>query len=200
MRTLVKKIYTTPYASPLGLMLLAASDDGLVGAWFEGQKHEPTVDNSASWIDVDDNAHLHALHLWFIAYFDGVDALKTPDNSKVAPLAANRLPPAIDGLQFDLCIGTPFQQQVWRALCEIAEGETVSYGALAAKLGSPSASRAVGAAVGKNPLGIVIPCHRVVGAAGALTGYAGGLARKQALLKLEFSRSPVVGGHLLNFQ
>ena len=200
MRKSVKKIYTTLYASPLGLMLLAASDDGLVGAWFEGQKHEPTTDNRASWIRADDNAHLHALHAWFIAYFAGIDTLKTPDDPKVALLRGIRLPPAIDGLQFDLCMGTPFQQQVWRALCEIQEGETVSYGALAAKLGRPSASRAVGAAVGKNPLGIVIPCHRVVGATGALTGYAGGLARKQALLKLEFSRSPGVGGHLLNFQ
>jgi methylated-DNA-[protein]-cysteine S-methyltransferase len=200
MRKLVKKIYTTPYASPLGLMLLAASDDGLVGAWFDGQKHEPTMDSRASWIGADDNAHLPTLCNWFNVYFGGIDTLETHNDSKVAPLRGNRLPPAIDGLQFDLCIGTPFQQQVWRALCEIPEGETVSYGALAAKLGSPSASRAVGAAVGKNPLGIVIPCHRVVGATGALTGYAGGLARKQALLKLEFSRSPSVGGHLLNFQ
>ena len=191
MRNLLKKIYTTPYASPLGLMLLAAGDDGLVGAWFEGQKHEPTLDNRASWIGAGDNAHLYNLRTWFNAYFTGIDALKTPDN---------KLPTAIDGLQFDLCVGTPFQQQVWRALCEIPEGQTVSYGALAARLGSPSASRAVGAAVGRNPLGVVIPCHRVVGATGALTGYAGGLTRKQALLKLEFSRSLGVASNSLNFQ
>ena len=92
---------------------------------------------------------------------------------------------AIKDLKFDLSSGTAFQQQVWRALCEIPLGETTSYGQLAAALGRPSAARAVGGAVGKNPLSVVIPCHRVMGAAGALTGYAGGVARKQQLLKLE---------------
>ena len=88
-------------------------------------------------------------------------------------------------LPLDLSGGTPFQQAVWRALLAIPSGATTSYGALARALGSPTAVRAVGAAVGRNPISIVVPCHRVLGAGGALTGYAGGLARKQALLRLE---------------
>ena len=81
--------------------------------------------------------------------------------------------------------GTPFQQAVWRALCTIPPGSTTDYGAIAAALGRPQAARAVGAAVGRNPLGIVVPCHRVLGRDGSLTGYAGGLPRKRALLELE---------------
>lgn len=81
--------------------------------------------------------------------------------------------------------GTPFQQEVWRALCAIPYGQTRSYGQLAAALGRPSASRAVGGACRRNPIWLMIPCHRVVGASGSLTGYAGGLERKKALLALE---------------
>ncbi|NBT91502.1 MAG: methylated-DNA--[protein]-cysteine S-methyltransferase, partial [Betaproteobacteria bacterium] len=81
--------------------------------------------------------------------------------------------------------GTPFQQSVWNALQEIAPGQTSSYGAIAQTIGKPSAARAVGAAVGRNPWSIIVPCHRVLGAGGALTGYAGGLDRKIALLQLE---------------
>ncbi|WP_419147658.1 methylated-DNA--[protein]-cysteine S-methyltransferase [Pseudoalteromonas 'SMAR'] len=90
--------------------------------------------------------------------------------------------------QFDLSFdvsGTPFQQQVWRLLACIPFGETQSYGWIAQQLGKPKAVRAVGAANGKNPLSIVIPCHRVIGANGKLTGYAGGLAAKQWLLQHE---------------
>ena len=81
--------------------------------------------------------------------------------------------------------GTPFQQRVWKALLDIPYGETISYGELAARLGSRSASRAVGLANGSNPLPIVIPCHRVIGANGKLTGYGGGLPIKERLLALE---------------
>ena len=81
--------------------------------------------------------------------------------------------------------GTPFQREVWAALGEIAPGTTTTYGALAARLGRPKASRAVGMAVGQNPVGIVVPCHRVIGAGAALTGYAGGLERKRWLLEHE---------------
>ncbi|HCU88699.1 MAG TPA: cysteine methyltransferase [Gammaproteobacteria bacterium] len=88
---------------------------------------------------------------------------------------------AIDTVSVDP-FGTDFQHMVWRALREIPVGETVSYGQLAARLGKPTASRAVGLANSKNPIGIVIPCHRVVGANGDLTGYAGGLERKRWLL------------------
>ena len=81
--------------------------------------------------------------------------------------------------------GTPFQQRIWQALREIPYGETSSYGELAARIGRPSAARAVGAANGANPIAVIIPCHRLIGASGALTGYAGGVDRKQALLELE---------------
>ena len=85
--------------------------------------------------------------------------------------------------------GSPFQQQVWLGLREIPYGETRSYGALAAQLGKPNAARAVGLANGRNPLSIVVPCHRVIGASGKLTGFAGGLAAKETLLRLESVRS-----------
>ncbi len=176
-----KKIYVMPYQSPLGAMLLAASDDGAVGAWFEGQKHGPSSEQRATWLSTANNRFLHALEAWLIGYFSTANS---------ANAFSGKAATAISSIKFDLSLGTMFQQQVWRALCEIPEGKTVSYGALASKLGKPSAARAVGAAVGKNPLSVIIPCHRVVGTAGALTGYAGGIDRKQALLKLEFSRSP----------
>ena len=89
--------------------------------------------------------------------------------------------------------GTDFQRRVWAELQRIPYGETLSYGQLAQRLGSPGGSRAVGLANGRNPVGIVIPCHRVVGSAGSLTGYGGGLERKRLLLDLE---SRVAGRHL----
>jgi O-6-methylguanine DNA methyltransferase len=89
--------------------------------------------------------------------------------------------------------GTQFQQRVWGALREIPYGETVSYGELADRLGQPGASRAVGLANGKNPIGIIVPCHRVIGANGSLTGYGGGLDRKRWLLGFERgSRQPTL--------
>lgn len=90
--------------------------------------------------------------------------------------------------RFDLPLapqGTPFQQSVWSALLKLPYGATTHYGALAAALGRPTAARAIGAAVGKNPIWLIIPCHRVIGRDGSLTGYAGGLPRKRALLDLE---------------
>ncbi|WP_318212731.1 methylated-DNA--[protein]-cysteine S-methyltransferase [Streptomyces sp. SJL17-1] len=90
--------------------------------------------------------------------------------------------------EFDLplnLIGTDFQLRVWEELCRIPYGETRTYGELAELLGNPSASRAVGLANGKNPVGIIVPCHRVIGAGGGLTGYGGGLDRKQRLLAFE---------------
>jgi len=85
--------------------------------------------------------------------------------------------------------GTDFQRSVWEALCEIPYGRTVSYSELAAAIGRPSACRAVGAANGRNALAVVVPCHRVIGAAGALTGYGGGLERKRLLLALEAAKA-----------
>jgi methylated-DNA-[protein]-cysteine S-methyltransferase len=87
----------------------------------------------------------------------------------------------------DLSAGTVFQQSVWRALLDVPSGQTISYGTLAQRLGNPSGVRAVAAAVGRNPLSIIVPCHRIVGADGSLTGYAGGLDRKRALLLHEDS-------------
>ncbi len=91
-------------------------------------------------------------------------------------------------VDFDVALrldGTPFQRRVWSALLDIPYGSTVSYGELAARLGQPNASRAVGLANGRNPIAIIVPCHRVIGSTGALTGYGGGLDRKRALLDLE---------------
>ncbi len=150
------------HASPLGTMILAASDDGLAGAWFDGQRHLPEC---AGWREAPHHPVLLAAMAQLDDYFAGRRA-------------------AFD-LPLDVAGGTPFQQSVWQALRTIARGQTISYRTLSERAGCPAAVRAVGAAVGRNPLSIVVPCHRVVGADGSLTGYAGGLARKRALLQLE---------------
>ena len=150
------------YASPLGPMLLAASDAGVAGVWFEGQRYEP---EDMPWREAPDHPVLREAVRQLKEYFDG-------------DRTAFELP-------LDLTHGTPFQQSVWQALLAIPPGATTSYSELGRKLGRPQAARAVGAAVGRNPVSIVVPCHRVLGTAGALTGYAGGLERKTALLQLE---------------
>ncbi len=96
---------------------------------------------------------------------------------------------ALDNLEVETA-GTPFQRAVWAALRRIPAGQTLSYGALAARIGKPAAVRAVGLANGSNPIGVVVPCHRVIGANGALTGYGGGLPRKRWLLEHEGARLP----------
>ena len=152
----------TAWQGPLGPMLLAATDRGLCGAWFDGQRHGP---DPSGWRR--DHAHpvlleaIRQLQAWF---------------------AGERI--AFD-LPLDLQRGTPFQQAVWQALRAIPRGGTTSYAALASGLGLPRAARAVGAAVGRNPCSVIVPCHRVLGTGGVLTGYAGGLERKTALLRLE---------------
>lgn len=150
------------YASPLGPMLLAASPRGLAGVWFAGQRHGPT---QTDWPEDPSHPVLQEAARQLTAYFAG---------------QRTRF-----DLPLDLQAGTPFQQSVWQALLAIPAGATTSYAALGRQLGRPQAARAVGAAVGRNPVSIVVPCHRVMGASGALTGYAGGLDRKQALLRLE---------------
>ena len=122
--------------------------------------------------------------------FGGSPAPVTRDTPPLLQEAARQLEAYFAGRlrQFDLPLrpsGTPFQQAVWRALCEIPYGEVRSYGAIAARIGSPKASRAVGMANHNNPIAIVIPCHRVIGASGSLTGYGGGLPIKERLLRLE---------------
>ncbi|HKB55256.1 MAG TPA: methylated-DNA--[protein]-cysteine S-methyltransferase [Ramlibacter sp.] len=149
-------------ASPLGPMLLAATNRGLAGIWFEQQRHFP---DSHSWPQAPQHPVLQAAMRQLSEYFAG------------ERMTFN--------LPLDLQGGTPFQQSVWRALLAIPRGKTISYRTLSERTGFPTATRAVGAAVGRNPLTIVVPCHRVVGADGSLTGYAGGLERKRALLRLE---------------
>lgn len=154
-------------ASPLGPLLLLRTSAGLAGVWFEGQQHHPgPLDTPLRPAD----ALLQRTGTLLQQYFDGKD------------------------VDFDVALdpqGTPFQQAVWQALRRIARGHTCSYGDLASTLAAPAAVRAVGAAIGRNPLSIVVPCHRVIGRDGSLTGYAGGLERKRALLALESAHRPM---------
>jgi methylated-DNA-[protein]-cysteine S-methyltransferase len=151
----------TRISTPLGPLTLAATTRGLALAWFDGQKHRSeTVDAPVN----AQHAHLAQAAREFAEYFAG--------QRKV----------------FDVPLdpqGTDFQEAVWQLLLKVPLGQLSTYGALAEQLGKPSASRAVGAAVGRNPIGIIVPCHRIVGRDGSLTGYAGGLHRKEALLQLE---------------
>ena len=148
-------------ASPLGPVLLARTAKGLAGVWFEGQKHHPG--SLAAPVHPDDPLLSRAASQ-LKHYFAGAST-------------------AFD-LPLDL-LGTPFQQSVWRALLAIPVGVTRSYAQIAIDLAAPSAVRAVGGAVGRNPVSVIVPCHRVVGSDGSLTGYAGGIERKLVLLDLE---------------
>lgn len=159
--------YTTTYQSPLGKILLAADEIGLTGLWFEGEKYY-------AW-NLDANHEEKELPVfpeakrWLDLYFSG----REPDF----------MPPMH-------MLGTAFQKEVWEILLTIPYGETTTYGEIAAKIAAKRglahmSAQAVGNAVGRNELSILIPCHRVVGANGSLTGYAGGIDKKMALLKLE---------------
>jgi methylated-DNA-[protein]-cysteine S-methyltransferase len=150
------------HASPLGPMLLAATQRGLAGLWFDGQRHHP---DATGWRFDADQPTLREAMVQLDAYFAGRRT--------------------VFDLPLDLSLGTPFQQSVWQALLAIPCGGRTSYGVLSQRIGRPQAVRAVGAAVGRNPVSIVVPCHRVLGVDGSLTGYAGGLDRKTALLRLE---------------
>lgn len=147
---------------PLGAMLVAADERTLLGIWFEGQKYHP---DPTVWRHRPEQPLLRRAGEQLRAYFEdgGFDRFDLP--------LAER--------------GTAFQQAVWSELRRIPAGETWTYGALAARLGRPAAVRAVGAAVGRNPWSLMVPCHRVVGVNGALTGYAGGVDRKAWLLAWE---------------
>ncbi len=147
--------------SPLGPMTVAATAQGLAGLWFDGQAHHPGPLDAP----VDAQQPLHRAGRARSSSATGAAA--TRGRFKV-PLDAQ---------------GTPFQQAVWRALLDIPAGRTSTYAAVAAAAGSARAVRAAGAAIGRNPLSIIVPCHRVLGRDGSLTGYAGGLERKQALLR-----------------
>ncbi len=149
------------FDSPLGPLTAAATDKGLAGLWFDGQAHHPGL------LDAPDNPRYPVLanaRRELDAYWKNAD------------------------LRFEIPLdlqGTDFQRKVWRALLRIRPGSTSTYAVIAARAGSPAAVRAAGAAIGRNPVSIIVPCHRVLGRDGSLTGYAGGLGRKQALLERE---------------
>jgi methylated-DNA-[protein]-cysteine S-methyltransferase len=149
--------------TPVGTLTLVAVGDALVGVWMEDQRHHPGTVAYGVPADPGD-AFLAGVAHQLEEYFAGH---RTAFEIPVAPE------------------GTDFQRRVWAELQRIPYGETLSYGQLAQRLGNPGGSRAVGLANGRNPVGIVIPCHRVVGSAGSLTGYGGGLERKRLLLDLE---------------
>lgn len=151
--------------TPLGPVLLAADDTGLCGLWFEGSRYAPKLPQQPA----KETSPITAARRWLALYFSGQEPDFTP------PLHL---------------YGTTFQRAVWALLLTIPYGKTVTYSALAAQLAhdygrSRPAPQAVGGAVGRNPVSLIVPCHRVVGASGSLTGYAGGLRRKEALLRLE---------------
>lgn len=155
----------TLIATPLGGMLAIADGDVLAGLWFFGQKYLPSKWQS---LPQEDSAPLFTdLRAELVEYFQG---RRTSFTIALAPS------------------GSPYRQRVWALLQDIPFGSTVTYGALARMItasGAPTSARAIGGAVGHNPISILIPCHRVVGGGGQLTGYAGGLARKKHLLQLE---------------
>ena len=145
--------------SPVGPLTLAGHNEVLTNLRMEDQAHDP---GRAGWVR-DDQA--------FPKVVDQLEAYFAGELTEF-------------DVAFDL-VGTPFQRRVWSALLEIPYGETWSYGQVARRIGQPTASRAVGMANGRNPVAIIVPCHRVIGASGTLTGYGGGLDRKQVLLDLE---------------
>ena len=150
------------FDSPMGPMTLAASSQGLCGVWFDGQKHQR---DTSVWPQDASHPLLLQAQAQLSAYFAGQCS--------------------VFDVPLDLGQGTEFQQSVWRALLDIAPGATTTYSGLARRIERPLAVRAVAAAIGRNPISIIVPCHRVLGVGGALTGYAGGLDRKAALLQLE---------------
>ena len=159
--------YITHYESPLGSILLAADDLGLTGLWFEGQKS--FARGLGSDHEERETGVLKSAKQWLDAYFSG----KRPQIQ--VPLHFN---------------GTPFQNQVWEILCQIPYGQTTTYGAIAKLVAEKNglahmSPQAVGGAVGHNKISIIVPCHRVIGSQGSLTGYAGGIDRKIKLLTLE---------------
>jgi methylated-DNA-[protein]-cysteine S-methyltransferase len=154
--------YYDTFESPIGGMLLAATEKGLSGIYFDRQKHYPG--KNSEWKRDPDNPHLKRAKRQLAEYFGG--------KRRSFEL---ELDPA----------GTGFQKRVWKAISGVPYGRTISYGELARRAGFPEGARAAGAATGRNPIGIIVPCHRIVGSDGSLTGYAGGLEKKRALLALE---------------
>ena len=155
--------YCTQYNSPIGQLTLASDGIYLTGLWIRGQKF--FAQNHSDPVEMPQLPVFENTVRWLDRYFAGEQV--SPDLLPLKPT------------------GTPFQQKVWDILKTIPHGQTLTYGNIAKRLGRPGASQAVGAAVGRNPISIIIPCHRVLGANRKLTGYAGGLAAKAWLLKRE---------------
>ena len=148
----------------LGALTLAAADDAVIGLYFPQHWYLPPEGSIGPEVDAGGDALLERARVQLGEYLDGARTLFE------VPVATN---------------GNPFQEHVWAMLMDIPFGETTTYGALAERLGDKALAQLVGQAVGHNPISIIIPCHRVVGSTGKLTGYAGGLERKQFLLELE---------------
>ena len=161
-------IFTCSYDSPLGPIILSAENEALTGLWFDEQMYYPT--GTDLWTEAEDNPILCKAKGWLDAYFRGENP---PVDFALAPK------------------GSEFRQLVWKKLLAIPYGKTTTYGAIALEIQAEQsrttrlAAQAVGGAVGHNPISLIIPCHRVVGTDGKLTGYGGGLDRKEALLRLE---------------
>jgi methylated-DNA-[protein]-cysteine S-methyltransferase len=170
-------IFYTYVASPMGYLLLMSDGRSLTGLYSDTHariKFEVEADSG------------------FIA--SGTDSVRFEQNEEAAPFAMAReqLAEYFAGKRSEFSIplapkGTEFQSRVWQELCAIPAGRTISYGELARRVGNPNASRAVGLANGRNPISIVIPCHRVIGSDGSMTGYAGGLPKKEFLLNHELN-------------
>jgi methylated-DNA-[protein]-cysteine S-methyltransferase len=159
-------IYTTTLKTPLGQITVAAENEALTGLWLFNQKYYPEENLRLAWIEKPDHLLFKSLDAWLHDYFSGKN-----------PRIDFKLEPQ----------GTVFQKKVWKLLLKIPYGKTSAYGSIAKALGAEkrSSARAVGGAVGHNPISILIPCHRVIGASGNITGYAGGIDKKIALLALE---------------
>lgn len=160
MQTTLVSPYFSELDSPLGPLLLLGDARSLAALYMLGHRHQPPLPAGCERND----AAFGEVSAQLTAYFSG------ERTEFSVPLSAR---------------GTEFQRKVWQALSDIRYAETESYGQLARRIGSPSASRAVGLANGRNPISIIVPCHRVIGANGSLTGYGGGMQRKQWLLEHE---------------
>ncbi len=161
-------LYISDYHSPVAKILLAADNIGLTGLWFEGQKYFPRLLDRED-VKKEETPLLTKTKRWLDIYFSGREP-----NFKIP-------------LHFS---GTSFQIKVWEILCSIPYGKTITYGEIAKQLAAERgvktmSAQAVGGAVGRNKISIIVPCHRVVGTNGSLTGYAGGIDKKAALLTLE---------------
>jgi methylated-DNA-[protein]-cysteine S-methyltransferase len=163
----MKSTHFTEMDSPLGTIRLCGTQQGLTGIFMQDHRHGPEEVQYHSWQRAD--ALFNEVRAQLEEYFAGRRVVFSVEIDRVA------------------IGGTPFQRRVWKVLEEIPYGVTISYRELARRINQPTAVRAVGLANGRNPLSIIVPCHRVIGSNGKLTGYGGGLERKQLLLELESS-------------